>query len=186
MWSKLFGCSVKQTARFVNRANSPLLRRALTRVQSTGTNQASWNIGGILGAGALGLTCCYLTSKAFAQSKDNVGCVHITCVICVGASWVEDNEREIHLQGRYTAVPQQGASVAFIIFFHYRIFSGSGNRELAKSICSYLGVNLQDAVVDRFNDGEIEIRLNRNVRGKKIFIVQSTCPPVLLFLLAHF
>ena len=70
----------------MNRANSPLLRRALTRVQSTGTNQASWNIGGILGAGALGLTCCYLTSKAFAQSKDNVGCVRITCVIRVGAS----------------------------------------------------------------------------------------------------
>lgn len=67
----------------------------------------------------------------------------------------------------------------------FRIFSGSGNRELAKSICSYLGVNLQDAVVDRFNDGEIEIRLNRNVRGKKIFIVQSTCPPVLLLGFPH-
>ena len=39
--------------------------------------------------------------------------------------------------------------------------------------------------MDRFNDGEIEIRLNRNVRGKKIFIVQSTCPPVLLLGFPH-
>ena len=169
----------------MNRANSPLLRKALTRVQSTSANQASWNVGGILGAGALGLTCCYLTSKAFAQSKDNVGPACKWSVTRVGAPGVEDNEREIHLQGRYAAVPQQGASVAFIMFLDSRIFSGSGNRELAKSICSYLGVNLQDAVVDRFNDGEIEIRLNRNVRGKKIFIVQSTCPPVLLPVVPH-
>lgn len=90
----------------MNRANSPLLRKALTRVQSTGTNQASWNVGGILGAGALGLTCCYLTSRAFAQSKDTVGRACKWGVTRVGASGVEDNEREIHLQGRYAAVPQ--------------------------------------------------------------------------------
>lgn len=62
--------------------------------------------------------------------------------------------------------------------FTRSIFSGSGNRPLAESICQYLGVELQPATVGQFNDKEINIQINQNVRGRKIFIVQSTCPPV--------
>ena len=62
--------------------------------------------------------------------------------------------------------------------FTCSIFSGSGNRPLAESICQYLGVELQPATVGQFNDKEINIQINQNVRGRKIFIVQSTCPPV--------
>jgi len=58
-----------------------------------------------------------------------------------------------------------------------RIFSGNANPELAQSICSYLGVGCSDALVGRFSEGEIRVKINENVRGKDVFVVQPTCPP---------
>jgi ribose-phosphate pyrophosphokinase len=57
------------------------------------------------------------------------------------------------------------------------IFSGNANLELAQSICRDLKVKLQDALVGRFSEGEIRVKINENVRGKDVFIVQPTCPP---------
>ncbi|MFH0918486.1 MAG: ribose-phosphate pyrophosphokinase [Candidatus Omnitrophota bacterium] len=57
------------------------------------------------------------------------------------------------------------------------IFSGNANLELAHSICKDLKVPLQDALVGRFSEGEIRVKINENVRGKDVFIVQPTCPP---------
>lgn len=57
------------------------------------------------------------------------------------------------------------------------IFSGNANLELAKDICKDLKVKLQDALVGRFSEGEIRVKINENVRGKDVFIVQPTCPP---------
>lgn len=57
------------------------------------------------------------------------------------------------------------------------IFSGNANPELAKDICKDLKVKLQDAFVGRFSEGEIRVKINDNVRGKDVFIVQPTCPP---------
>lgn len=57
------------------------------------------------------------------------------------------------------------------------VFSGNANPELAKKICNYLKVPLGNAVVDRFNDGEIRTRINEDVRGRDVFIVQPTCYP---------
>jgi ribose-phosphate pyrophosphokinase len=57
------------------------------------------------------------------------------------------------------------------------IFSGNANLELAQSICKDLKVKLQDALVGRFSEGEIRVKINENVRGKDVFIVQPTCPP---------
>ncbi|MDP2927741.1 MAG: ribose-phosphate pyrophosphokinase [Candidatus Omnitrophota bacterium] len=57
------------------------------------------------------------------------------------------------------------------------IFSGNANLELAHSICKDLKVELQDALVGRFSEGEIRVKINENVRGKDVFIVQPTCPP---------
>ncbi|PIQ86071.1 MAG: ribose-phosphate pyrophosphokinase, partial [Candidatus Omnitrophica bacterium CG11_big_fil_rev_8_21_14_0_20_43_6] len=57
------------------------------------------------------------------------------------------------------------------------IFSGNANLELAHSICKDLKVKLQDALVGRFSEGEIRVKINDNVRGKDVFIVQPTCPP---------
>ena len=58
------------------------------------------------------------------------------------------------------------------------VFSGNANLELAKTICNYLNITLGDAEVNKFNDGEIRIKINQDARGKDIFIVQPTCPPV--------
>lgn len=58
------------------------------------------------------------------------------------------------------------------------IFSGNSNPELAKSIAKYLKVKLGDIVVNRFSEGEVRVKINENVRGRDVFIVQSTCPPV--------
>ncbi len=57
------------------------------------------------------------------------------------------------------------------------IFSGNANLELANDICKNLKVKLQDALVGRFSEGEIRVKINENVRGKDVFIVQPTCPP---------
>jgi len=57
------------------------------------------------------------------------------------------------------------------------IFSGNANLVLAKDICKNLKVKLQDALVGRFSEGEIRVKINENVRGKDVFVVQPTCPP---------
>lgn len=59
-----------------------------------------------------------------------------------------------------------------------KIFSGNSNQELAHKIASQLGVELGDAVVSRFSDGEISVNINESVRGVDAFIIQSTCSPV--------
>lgn len=57
------------------------------------------------------------------------------------------------------------------------VFAGSATPKLAKKICSHLSIKLGKAQVGRFSDGEIQIELMENVRGKDAFVVQSTCPP---------
>jgi ribose-phosphate pyrophosphokinase len=58
------------------------------------------------------------------------------------------------------------------------IFSGNANVKLAKRICKYLGVSLGKATVKQFPDGEISVKIEADVRGADIFIIQSTCTPV--------
>jgi len=58
-----------------------------------------------------------------------------------------------------------------------QIFSGSANRDLATKIADYLGVQLGEATVTSFPDGESFVRYEENIRGNDIFIVQPTCPP---------
>jgi len=57
------------------------------------------------------------------------------------------------------------------------IFSGNAHLDLAKNICKYLKVKPADAFVSRFSEGEIRVKINDNIRGKDVFIVQPTCPP---------
>jgi ribose-phosphate pyrophosphokinase len=57
------------------------------------------------------------------------------------------------------------------------IFSGNAHPELAKNICKYLKVKLSDAFVGSFSEGEIRVKINENVRGKDVFVIQPTCPP---------
>ncbi|MDD5085784.1 MAG: ribose-phosphate pyrophosphokinase [Candidatus Omnitrophica bacterium] len=57
------------------------------------------------------------------------------------------------------------------------IFSGNATKKLASSICDCLNLSLGDALVSHFPEGEIHVQINENVRGKDVFIVQSTCSP---------
>ncbi len=59
-----------------------------------------------------------------------------------------------------------------------KLFSGKANPALAKEICAYLGIHLGEATISSFSDGEARIRIEENVRGADVFLVQSTCPPV--------
>lgn len=59
----------------------------------------------------------------------------------------------------------------------YLVFSGNSNKQLAQSIVSKLGIRLGDADVRKFSDGEIFVRINESVRGRDVFLVQSTCAP---------
>lgn len=58
-----------------------------------------------------------------------------------------------------------------------RIFTGNANPDLAREIAGYLGTTVGDSVVNRFNNGEVQVMINESVRGKDIFIVQPTCGP---------
>ena len=58
-----------------------------------------------------------------------------------------------------------------------KIFSGNSNRALAEEICRSIGVPLGEATVTSFPDGETFVKINENVRGHDVFIIQSTCPP---------
>jgi len=58
-----------------------------------------------------------------------------------------------------------------------RIFSGNASRPLALAICERLKVPLGDAEVARFEDGEVSVRFNENIRGSDTFIVQATGAP---------
>jgi ribose-phosphate pyrophosphokinase len=58
-----------------------------------------------------------------------------------------------------------------------KVFSGTANRPLAEAIAKYLKKPLGDALFTRFPDGESFVKINEDVRGRDIFIVQPTCPP---------
>ena len=58
-----------------------------------------------------------------------------------------------------------------------KVFSGSANRELAERICKYIGVPLGQATISAFPDTETYVRIEENIRGHDVFIIQPTCPP---------
>src|SRR6478672_3009140 len=58
------------------------------------------------------------------------------------------------------------------------ILSGNANRPLAQKICEKLGKPLGRAEVRRFSDGEVFVEIGENVRGRDVYVIQSTCRPV--------
>jgi ribose-phosphate pyrophosphokinase len=58
-----------------------------------------------------------------------------------------------------------------------KLFSGNSNPELAERICGTLGTPLGTAKVKTFSDGEILVEIGENVRGRDVYIIQSTCNP---------
>ena len=59
-----------------------------------------------------------------------------------------------------------------------KILACNSNKELAEAISSYIGVKLADATIRKFADGEIFVKINENIRGEDVYIIQSTSPPV--------
>jgi ribose-phosphate pyrophosphokinase len=57
------------------------------------------------------------------------------------------------------------------------VFTGNANPALAQEIASHLGLELGKAAVGRFSDGETTVEIQQNVRGREVFVVQSTCAP---------
>lgn len=60
----------------------------------------------------------------------------------------------------------------------FKIFTGSTHPEFSKELAKYLEGVISKATVNRFSDGEINVQISESVRGKDVFIVQSTCAPV--------
>jgi len=58
-----------------------------------------------------------------------------------------------------------------------KIFTGTSNRPLAQSICDSINMPLGACTVDAFPDGETFVKIDENVRGEDVFVVQSTSPP---------
>jgi len=57
------------------------------------------------------------------------------------------------------------------------LFSGNANTRLAQDVVRHLNISLGRAVVGRFSDGEVMVEIMENVRGKDVFVLQSTCAP---------
>jgi len=57
------------------------------------------------------------------------------------------------------------------------LFAGNSNRALAEAIAAALGVPLGGAEIGRFSDGEVQVEITDNVRGRDVFVIQSTCTP---------
>jgi ribose-phosphate pyrophosphokinase len=62
-------------------------------------------------------------------------------------------------------------------FERMRVFTGNANPKLADAVCRHLNISLGRCVVGRFSDGEVMVELLENVRGRDIFLLQSTCVP---------
>src|SRR6187431_324967 len=68
--------------------------------------------------------------------------------------------------------------IATPIMNDLKIFSGKANKPLSTQICEYLGVPLGDVSLGNFPDGETSCKINEDIRGRDVYLIQPTCPPV--------
>ncbi|MCS7068015.1 MAG: ribose-phosphate pyrophosphokinase [Meiothermus sp.] len=61
---------------------------------------------------------------------------------------------------------------------HVKLFCGNANRPLAEAVARALGIQLGQATVERFPDGEVRVRLLESIRGDDVYLLQPTAPPV--------
>ena len=60
----------------------------------------------------------------------------------------------------------------------FKVFAGTANPDLAREVCDHLGIPLGQADLRQFQDGEIYVQIQENVRGGDVFVIQPTCKPV--------
>ena len=83
------------------------------------------------------------------------------------------------LSDRYATTGGEGSmDFSAELYHNLRIFTGNANPRLADDICAYLGIPLGKAEVSHFPDGETKIRIEEDIRGRDVYIVQPTSPPV--------
>ncbi|KPK94445.1 ribose-phosphate pyrophosphokinase, partial [bacterium SM23_31] len=63
------------------------------------------------------------------------------------------------------------------MLYDLKIFSGNSNRDLAEKIAASINLPLGNSTISRFSDGEIRVKIEENIRGADVFIIQSTQPP---------
>jgi ribose-phosphate pyrophosphokinase len=73
--------------------------------------------------------------------------------------------------------PIEGRNMGPTVPENLMVFSGNANPKLALSVVQHLNLPLGRAQVSRFSDGEVMVEVNENVRGKDVFVLQSTCAP---------
>ena len=61
------------------------------------------------------------------------------------------------------------------------LFTGSASRKLAEAIAEQIGIEIADAMIDTFSDGETRVKINDNVRGKDVFILDQSVIPAFNF-----
>jgi ribose-phosphate pyrophosphokinase len=71
---------------------------------------------------------------------------------------------------------EKGSKVAFTR--DLKVISGNASQALTAGVCAHLEIEPGRAEVSSFSDGEIRVQIGENVRGRDVFIVNSTCPPV--------
>jgi ribose-phosphate pyrophosphokinase len=59
-----------------------------------------------------------------------------------------------------------------------KVITGNSNSDLSEKIADCLGIDLVDATVNRFSDGEIGVEIDESIRGDHVFVIQPTSPPV--------
>ncbi|MFN3871008.1 MAG: ribose-phosphate diphosphokinase [Aquificaceae bacterium] len=59
-----------------------------------------------------------------------------------------------------------------------KLLTGTSNPKLAQEVSEYLGIPLSDAIVGRFSDGEVRVKINESMRGEDVFVIQSLSHPV--------
>jgi ribose-phosphate pyrophosphokinase len=58
------------------------------------------------------------------------------------------------------------------------LITGTSHQKLAEEMAKFLDIHVCDATISHFSDGEIFVRINENIRGSDVFVLQSTCTPV--------
>ena len=59
-----------------------------------------------------------------------------------------------------------------------KLFGGTSNPILTQEVCKYLGIEPGKITAKTFSDGETQIEIHENIRGRDVFVLQSTCTPV--------
>jgi len=83
------------------------------------------------------------------------------------------NSRFIRQSGGFSFFNRQQPKV----FYPVKVFSGTANEILARAICKSIGIELGKCTITPFPDGETFVKIDENVRGEDIYIIQPTSPP---------